>query len=115
MRYPWPGNIRELENLIEQLITLSDNNEITPEDLPPQLLSRLGRNEGLSEEIRAGDPGNYQESKTEFDRIYFTALLKKYQWNITAAAKSAEMSRRNLHQKINDLNLRPPWEEQVEP
>ncbi|MDI6782696.1 MAG: sigma-54 dependent transcriptional regulator [bacterium] len=110
MRYSWPGNIRELENLIEQLVTLSESNVITPEDLPERFLSGRSRNAGLTEEPLSGDLGNYQEQKTEFDRVYFTALLKKFQWNITAAAKSAEMSRRNLHQKIRDLNLLPPWE-----
>ena len=111
LRYSWPGNIRELENLIEQVVTLAESNIITPEELPSQFFSGMESGKALvSEESISGDLKTYQEKKTECDRIYFTALLEKHQWNITAAAKSAEMSRRNLHQKIRDLNLHPPWE-----
>jgi two-component system, NtrC family, response regulator PilR len=111
LHYSWPGNIRELENLIEQLVTLSENNVITSADLPMHILSEIeSKNELCMEDPMTGDLGEYQERKTRFDKVYFTTLLKQYQWNITAAAKAAGMSRRNLHQKINDLNLRPPWE-----
>ncbi|MFB3895496.1 MAG: sigma-54-dependent transcriptional regulator [bacterium] len=111
MRYSWPGNIRELENLIEQLVTLSDNNTITLADLPVHLEADIERKNQTSINLeKLGELGEYQEQKTKFDKVYFTALLKQYEWNITAAAKAANMSRRNLHQKINDLDLRPPWE-----
>lgn len=111
MHYSWPGNIRELENLIEQLVTLSENNIIDTEDLPEHILSDIqGKSEISLDKMVAGDLGGYQERKIAFDKAYFSALLKQYEWNITAAAKAAKMSRRNLHQKINDLQLRPPWE-----
>lgn len=109
MQYSWPGNIRELENLIEQLVTLSEHDLITPEDLPKHLLSDIENKVCIEDSINK-ELGSYQERKTRFEKSYFTALLKQYDWNITAAAKAAGMSRRNLHQKINDLNLRSPWE-----
>jgi len=42
-RYAWPGNIRELENLVERLVILSDNPRITPADLPPRFLDAEAR------------------------------------------------------------------------
>src|SRR5699024_7116533 len=38
--YSWPGNIRELENLIERLVILSEGDEITPSDLPQKMMSK---------------------------------------------------------------------------
>ncbi|MCX7920236.1 MAG: sigma-54 dependent transcriptional regulator [bacterium] len=109
INYSWPGNIRELENIIEQLFTLSDSEKILPTDLPAQIIAAKTP-EMVSEVESLIQQKTYQEAKTVFERHYFNSLLTRYQWNITAAAKAADMSRRNLYQKIRDLNLVPPWE-----
>jgi len=103
MSYSWPGNVRELENLVERLLILVDRDVIEPDDLPEKITSVP------VVEFR-GDTVTYAEAKQDFEREYFQRLLEKYNWNVTRAAEEADMSRRNLHEKIRILNLTPPWE-----
>jgi DNA-binding NtrC family response regulator len=103
LEYRWPGNIRELENLMEQLLILVDREEIMPEDLPDKF------KDGTRHTTRRFM--KYQDAKESFEKEYFVQLLNRYKWNITKAADEANMSRRNLHEKIRNLDIIAPWEQ----
>jgi DNA-binding NtrC family response regulator len=105
LRYPWPGNIREMENLLEQLLILTSGDVIRLEDLPEQFQESRYPVAELSDEAI-----NYQEAKNRFEKEYFSRVLRRNKWNITRAAAEADMSRRNMYEKIKALGLRPPWE-----
>ncbi len=99
---PWRGNVRELENVIERLVALSDSDWIGPGELPEDY---LGRN---SEDALPGmDFHSYAEAKNLFEKEYITQLLLQARGNISQAAKMAQMPRQNLHLKIKKHKIRP--------
>ncbi|NUP91108.1 MAG: sigma-54-dependent Fis family transcriptional regulator [Candidatus Sumerlaeia bacterium] len=103
--YRWPGNVRELENIIERTLVLLERDEIRPEDLPAEIISPSPG------EHTPATPGGftvnaeYRIAKEHFERIYFAALLSRVRGSVTDAAKQSGMSRRNLYEKMERLNL----------
>ncbi len=51
LKYPWPGNIRELENVVERLVVMSDDKQIVKDDLPEELLMESAAHSNTSEII----------------------------------------------------------------
>jgi transcriptional regulator with PAS, ATPase and Fis domain len=88
MRHHWPGNIRELRNVIERAVILTRSKGITPEDLPDEILRKDRRDEHL-----ASEPMTYEQAKRQFQREYLGRLLKEHKGNVTRAARQAGMGR----------------------
>jgi len=105
--YIWPGNIRELENLIERLVLMATGDTVTLEDIPPGLKSR-----GVATSIPGfeGQKKSFKEiikNKTgEIERQIIVKVLKECNWNVTKAAMQLGLSRRGLHLKMTKYNLR---------
>jgi len=100
LQYPWPGNIRELENEIERLVVLSGDEKVIGEEfLSPRLRQGIvavavdGRAPSLNATIDA------LERKTIYD------VLKRNDWNKTRAAEELRISRRNLLRKVTKYKL----------
>lgn len=79
----WTGNIRELENLMERLVVVSDRNEITPDHLPEEM-----RQEAYEQRagIMTGEL-SYKEAKDEFERMFLLRALEKYKSSRHVAEK----------------------------
>lgn len=91
-RYRWPGNIRELRNVIERTTILARGTEIEVSDLPQQLRAPQADNVDvtvLSEISR-------DEALDNADRAYLTTVLKKHNGVIASAARQAGLSRQGL-------------------
>jgi len=88
LNYFWPGNVRQLINEVNRLITLTDDGEIIAHDL-------------ISEEIKYGI-----EKVSETDRIIL--VLEKNLWNKTRTAKELGMTYRGLHKKMQRLKIEKP-------
>ena len=91
--YRWPGNIRELRNVIERTITLARGEMIEVSDLPPQLRS----SETDSVDVAALSEISRDEALDDADRAYLTAVLKKHNGVIASAARQAGLSRQGLN------------------
>ncbi|MCF7824488.1 MAG: sigma-54 dependent transcriptional regulator [Candidatus Marinimicrobia bacterium] len=99
--YHWPGNIRELVNVLENAMIMCRDDTISVSDLPTQLLSGGGFMSPHSEQ----EVGNYNDAKEDFEKIYFQALLKQSNLNISKAANAAGLSRQHLHLKLKQLGI----------
>jgi two-component system, NtrC family, response regulator AtoC len=98
MGYGWPGNIRELENVIERAVLLAKGRWIAPEDLPPSVTSDQNIPSSL---VPDGILSLKKASKLVEKDLIFKALdLTK--GNRTQAAKILEISRPKLISKIKD-------------
>ena len=90
--YPWPGNIRELEHVIEHAFVLCNDRLIRPEHLPPYMSLR-------AREAHSTAPDR------EFPQTILN-ILDKTDWNISKTARDLGMSRPTLYKKIRDLKLK---------
>ncbi len=108
--YPWPGNIRELENLSERLSILKGQGQVELADLPPKYRSTRAH----ATEIGAIDvPDNGMDFNSAVD-AYENALilraLEKTGWNRNQAASLLRLNRTTLVEKIKKKGLTPPNE-----
>ena len=89
--FPFPGNIRELENMIERAIVVGNGKKITLKDLP------IGKTESTPSFESLGD----------IEKHHVEQILNKYNWNISATAKALKVDRVTLYNKIKKYNLKP--------
>ncbi len=111
VNYSWPGNIRELKNLVERFVFLLDHDEIRLNDLPDYIVCAekfVTSSCPTCPLIVDVDVPLFKARKTilqNFEREYVIGLLQKHNGNISKAAKLAKISRRTLYRMINDYNL----------
>jgi DNA-binding NtrC family response regulator len=98
--YPWPGNIRELRNLVERLIVLDDDGRVTLADLPEVIRTPEG---SLPEALARSYEGARVEAQRAFKAAYLKHLLEANEGNISKAARVAGVSRRTLHRWLAEL------------
>jgi two-component system response regulator GlrR len=100
--YAWPGNMRELENVIRQVIVLTDAQCIEPADLPISLLPP-------SQDARGG---SLKQAKAQviaqFEQAYIAELLRVHQGNVTQAALEAQTERRVFGRLVKKYQLAKP-------
>jgi DNA-binding NtrC family response regulator len=99
-KYWWPGNIRELENLIERLVAVSDKDYISEEDLPlefhfAQLEPQGTRGANL-----------FEEATNTFERNFILRGLEKCGWNVTGTAEYLGIPLSTLKYKMDKLDVR---------
>lgn len=96
--YGWPGNARELRNMVERMAILTPGPVIQPESVPLEVRERLGTSQE-SAPRRARDAA---------ERQCLEQALKAHAWNVSAAARALGMERTNLHKRMRALGLRRP-------
>jgi DNA-binding NtrC family response regulator len=98
--YWWPGNIRELENLIERLVAVSDKDWITDEDLPYEFhMAQLDTDGPASENL-------LERAVSTFERNFIIRALEKGSWNVTATARTLGIPLSTLKFKMDRLEIR---------
>lgn len=107
--YQYPGNVRELENIIKRAAILCGGNVITLEDLPPELLSAHTDNDKLDATNSLSFPFLDAKKKVveDFERRYLEQLLSECGGNIRKAAERAGMYERNFHLKLKKYGIHP--------
>ena len=100
--YEWPGNIRELKNMIERLVIMSGD-RIEVADLP----APLGRRRSVASFADFGDR-SLKEVRESVERDYIKAKLEENAWNISKTADSLGLERTNLHKKMNQHGIKRP-------
>jgi two-component system, NtrC family, response regulator AtoC len=98
--YWWPGNIRELENLIERLVAVTDKDWITDEDLPYELhVAQLDVEGPATENL-------LDRAVSTFERNFIIRALEKAGWNVTATARTLGIPLSTLKFKMDRLEIR---------
>jgi DNA-binding NtrC family response regulator len=105
LEHPWPGNIRELENLMERSVLLSDSETIRLEDLPG--LRGASSAAPDEEELDGLDLKEYVRVHTaKLERARIQRVLEAEDGNVTRAARRLGISRKSLQVKMKDYGLR---------
>ena len=107
-----PGNIRELENVVERCVLFCDGEELTRTDLSPDLIEEsddrstgeilvapnLRPEDGLKDQVRA--------ATATLERQLILKALEQTDRNVTRAARLLKISRKSLQNKMKEFNLR---------
>ena len=101
-RYHWPGNIRELRNLVERLVIMTQGREVRAEDIPAPFNKEADEETELSSTLKAG---TFREARENFEKAFLTSKLREFKWNVSQTADAIGMERSNLHKKIKAYGL----------
>ncbi len=100
-RYPWPGNLRELENVIERSVVLASTRQVEVEHLPLYMQE--------SGPVRITGAETFTEGKeraiASFERDAVTRFLTESRGNISVAARRAGITRRNFHRLLSKYSI----------
>ena len=129
-KYPWPGNIRELENIVERTLLFCEGPGVGVEDLPPDLAAKVGLVQGQQaqahgsgsnsprpgtgeislERMKDGFDGSMKDivrqATAELERDLIAQALEETGGNVTHAARRLKISRKSLQIKMKELGLR---------
>ena len=102
-RYHWPGNIRELENVVERAIVLGSGDFLSPESLPPQL--RAPRNEQTVNVEIPSTGMDLEDTLTRLENRYIRLALERSGWLQVRAAELLGLSFRQFRYKLQKHSL----------
>ena len=112
-QYEWPGNIRELRNLIERLMIMVPGFVI---EASQATLSLQGRTAGVipagnqaANSLLAKSYDSLRDARNAFEKEYISRKLREHHWNISRTAEDLKIERSHLHRKIKllDVEMRP--------
>ena len=103
LQYDWPGNIRELKNLVERLSIMVSGDTIYPEDLPALDGMTIPKQPGSFPELGAGK--TLRQVREAVERHYIAEALARHGGNVTRASNALGIERTNLHKKIKQYDL----------
>ncbi|MES2963988.1 MAG: helix-turn-helix domain-containing protein, partial [Bdellovibrionota bacterium] len=109
--YAWPGNIRELENLVERLAILKGNGMVEVVDLPEHYRASAPVTLVPSDSIEIPENGmDFNTAVDAYENLLILQALEKTGWNRNQAAALLKLNRTTLVEKIKKKGLRPPPE-----
>jgi Nif-specific regulatory protein len=106
--YPWPGNVREMQNLVERMVILAESERLTLADLTPDILGsvrdRPEEIKRLHQEIPT-DERQERKSLHDIEKDEVEAALKRHGWVQVRAAKALGLTPRQMGYRIRKYNL----------
>lgn len=102
--YPWPGNIRELENVTRRAVLYSQNGRLSATDLPSSLRSAVGDDPVIRSETPKR-PGTLEERVDEIEQRIIEESLRRHNHHRTATAKELGISRVTLYNKMKKFGM----------
>ncbi len=100
--YAWPGNVREIRNVVERMVVLARGDKLTVRDIPAAI-KEASHHHALPASVA-------DLSLQEAEKQMIIGALKAHSGNRTQAATQLGISRRTLHRKLNEYGLREPEE-----
>lgn len=96
--YDWPGNIRELRNVIERLVIMTPSNTITSKNI---IIGGVARSDYFAFTT-------LKEARDSFEKDFIMKKLGENNWNISKTAEILDIERSNLHRKIKAYDIKTP-------
>ncbi|MCB9727518.1 MAG: sigma-54-dependent Fis family transcriptional regulator [Deltaproteobacteria bacterium] len=106
LAYDFPGNVRELENIVERAVTFETTRAVTPESLPPGVTRGETRLRGLSSELTVPPEGlDLEGLLADLERGLLVQALERTGGNRTEAARLLQISFRSLRYKLDKYDI----------
>ncbi len=103
--YEWPGNVRQLKNIVERIMILGDgSSEIGPDDIPPEVTTD-GGGSVISQPGENFVAMPLREAREAFERNYLIAQINRFGGNVSRTASFVGMERSALHRKLKALGV----------
>jgi len=100
-RYSWKGNVRELKNVVERLMIMTESEDIAKSDLPDQI---SGPKKAVLPE--AGQVKSLKDFRELAEKDFILAKLEKNNWNISQTAREIDTPRSNLYKKLAQYGIK---------
>ncbi len=98
--YPWPGNVRQLENVIERMVVLTQRDYMASEDVPTEIVHWR-----TQDETAVLGSIDFKEARFVFERRFLCEALRRHNGVIAQVAEAIGMSRKNLYIKLDNLGI----------
>ncbi len=102
--YGWPGNIRELKNIIQRLLILNRDEDISSEEVDQAIINQPSVPVSYPESLFTK---SLRSARDQFEKAYLEFHLGKTRGNVTEVAKIAEVERTHLYRKLKSLGINP--------
>jgi two-component system, NtrC family, nitrogen regulation response regulator NtrX len=104
-KHDWPGNIRELKNVVERILIMTSAKTISADDLSGLFGDKKTMVSSEPVFDHPWTPGTLREARVEFERDFIIQKLEENDWNISRTAEIIELERSNLHRKIKSYGI----------
>jgi len=109
-RHDWPGNARELRNVLERALVMCASDTVTPRELPEEVAAggamKAAAGNGAAPEFLT-EP-DFREAKRKFEIEFFKRKLELHRWNVSKTAAEAGLHRQSLQDKLRELGIQRP-------
>jgi len=104
--YNWHGNVRQLKNIIERMVVLSDNDILDINDAPKVLISDGNKSDDISNILDYKQ--SLKDARDDFEKDYILNVLNKTNWNILETSKILDLERTYLYKKMKHFCIEKP-------
>lgn len=104
--YKYPGNVRELENVLERAVLFADGDRVFTEHLPPELTEKSLPSVAAVEQGEVGLKEQVRAAVSQLERQLIFRALEQMKGNVTHTARVLKLSRKGLQLKMKELGLR---------
>ncbi len=101
VKYPWKGNVRELKNVVERLIIMTESDAIERKDLPEKVRGDVQIYLPEADKIK-----NLKEFRDLSEKNFILAKLEENNWNISQTARAIDTPRSNLYKKLEQYGIK---------
>jgi DNA-binding NtrC family response regulator len=103
--YSWPGNVREVSNLVLYLYTMMDDVSVSPLDLPPKISKNSNSLKSQSKPTTGTDFNSFYEAVADFEQKLLQEKYSLFDGNVSKMAASLAMDRSYLHGKLKSFGI----------